>query len=76
MHYVCIETGPKLTNTKSSWPAVKCLSRIVEVLSEGNEEKRRYLISRDKATWKMKFKLPWCDSGPLNHRDDKVDSYQ
>ena len=29
---------------------------------------------RCKATWKREFKLPWCEAGPPNHLDEKVDS--
>ena len=29
-----------------------------------------------KATWKREFKLSWCEAGPPNHLDDKVDSDQ
>ena len=33
-------------------------------------------VSRCKATWKREFKLPWRETGPPNHHDDKVDSDQ
>ena len=32
------------------------------------------MSTREKAAWKTEFKLPWCEAGPPNHRDDKVDS--
>ena len=28
------------------------------------------------ATWNREFKLLWCEAGPPNHLDDKVDSDQ
>ena len=31
---------------------------------------------RCKATWKREFKFAWCEAGPPNHHDDKVDSDQ
>ena len=31
---------------------------------------------RCKATWKREFKLPWCEAGPPDHLNDKVDSDQ
>ena len=34
------------------------------------------LESQCKAAWKSEFKLPWCETGPPNHLNDKVASDQ
>ena len=37
----------------------------------------RYLWKdRYEVTWKRELKHPWCEAGPPNHLDDKVDPYQ
>ena len=53
------------------------LARITTALAEAKESRgaERGMFGY-KATWKEEFNLPWCEAGPPNHLDDKVDSDQ